>query len=163
MVGFRGRPLVRWSVDAALGAGFEAVAVVTGAVDLADILPDEVTVVGNRRWAEGQAGSLQAALAWCRRAGLRAAVVGPGDQPLIPSSAWRTVGACQRAPVVAATYGGRRRNPVRLDRSVWELLPTAGDEGARALMRRRPDLVAEISCDGDPVDVDTLEDLHRWS
>lgn len=160
---FRGRPLVRWAVDAALGAGFEAVVVVTGAVDLSGALPAGAIVVENPRWAEGQASSLQVALDWCRRAGHRAAAVGLGDQPLIPSSAWEAVGRCEQAPVVAATYGGRRRNPVRLDRSVWHLLPASGDEGARALMRRRPDLVAETPCEGDPADVDTLEDLRRWS
>lgn len=162
---FRGRPLVCWAVDAALEAGLEAVVVVAGAIDLASALPSEaaVEVVQNERWAQGQAGSLRAGIEWCRRHGLGAAVVGLGDQPLVPASAWRAVGCSGLAPIVAASYGGRRRNPVRLDHSVWDLLPTSGDEGARTLMRRRPDLVAEVACDGDPADVDTLEDLHRWS
>lgn len=159
----RGRPLVAWALSAALDAGLDAVAVVTGAVDLGAVLEElgrRVAVIPNPNWPNGQATSLAAALDWCEAGGFRAAVVGLGDQPLVPSAAWRAVArAGHDAPIVTAAYGGRRRPPVRLDRSVWSMVSRRGDEGARDLMRRRPDLVGEIACDGDPADVDTLVDL----
>jgi len=159
---FRGRPLVAWAVEAALAAGLDEVAVVTGGQDLAAVLPAGVTEVPNPRWAEGQASSLQAAVTHAEAAGHEAIVVGLGDSPLVGSGAWRAVAAAD-GPIVTAEFDGRRRPPVRLAREVWPLLPTEGDEGARALLRERPDLVTAVPCAGDPVDVDTQGDLERWS
>lgn len=160
---FRGRPLAEWAVRAAAGAGLDAVVVVIGAVDLRARLGRvlaRAAVVENPDWRQGQATSLRAGLDWCEDHGFGAAVVGLADQPLVPASAWRAVAAAH-APIATATYGGRRRPPVRLDRSVWSLLTTEGDEGARELMRRRPDLVREVACEGDPADIDTVDDVGR--
>jgi CTP:molybdopterin cytidylyltransferase MocA len=152
-------------LEHAAAAGLARTWVVTGAVDLvaAGVVPPAVEVLSNERWADGQATSLQLAIASAELAGLDAIVVGLGDQPLIPASAWRALAGAQAKPIAVATYDGRRRNPVRLGRAVWDLLPTEGDEGARTLIDKREDLVMEVACEGDPIDVDTLEDLGAWS
>ena len=162
---FRGRPLVAWALEAALCADLDAVVVVSGATPIDDLVREvaggTAVVVANEGWASGQASSLRTGIDWCARHGLGAAVVGVADQPLVGAAAWRAVAAATHAPVVTATFDGRRRPPVRLDRSVWPMLGAEGDEGARALMRQRPDLVGEVACEGDPADVDTPEDLRR--
>lgn len=160
---FRGRLLVSWALAAAAGAGLDEVAVVVGAVDLGAVVPAGVAVIENADWASGQASSLQAAVSWATARRHGAIVVGLGDQPLVPASAWTSVAGSAAAPIAIATFGGARRPPVRLDRSVWALLPTGGDEGARVLMGERPDLVCEVVCEGHPADIDNEEDLHRWS
>lgn len=161
---FRGRALVTWAVEHALGAQVDETFVVSGALDLADALSrfgEGITVLHNPAWPEGMATSLQCALAAARAAGHRAIVVGLADQPLIPSEAWLAVAGAS-APLAVATYRGRRRNPVRLAAELWSLLPTTGDEGARALMVSQPALVTEVPCPGDPADVDTVADLEQF-
>jgi CTP:molybdopterin cytidylyltransferase MocA len=162
---FRGRPLVSWAVEAAVDASvFDVVFVVAGAVELSHALPSTVLIVENPAWADGQATSLAVAVHAARVGGFDALVVGLGDQPFVGPEAWRAVATSELVePIVAATYEGRRGNPVRLAREVWDELPSTGDEGARTLMARRPDLVGEVACPGNAADIDTQEELDRWS
>ena len=157
----RGRPVLSHAVDAAVASGLD-VHVVTGAVDVDHLLPPTLTVVHNPHWAEGQAVSVRAGIASAAAAGHEAVVVGLGDQPFVTAGAWRAVAAAD-ADVAVATYEGVRGHPVRLSSAVWGMLPPSGDEVGRAVMRNRPDLVAEIRCDGTATDIDTLEDLRRWT
>jgi CTP:molybdopterin cytidylyltransferase MocA len=165
----RGRTVSAWALDAALSAGFRHVVVVTGATtpDLGEssrhgARTTELHVVRNDRWAQGQATSVQSGVEAARALGAAAVVIGLADQPFVPSDAWAAV-ASSTAPIAVATYDGRRGNPVRLAADVWDLLPSEGDEGARSLMRLRPELVEEVPCQGSAADIDTLEDLDRWT
>ena len=158
-----GQTLIGRAVEAAVGAGLDEVVVVAGAVDLSPARL-AVAVLENPRWAEGIATSLQVGVRRAEAAGHAAVVVGLADQPGITAGAWRAVAAAaDEPPIAVATYDGQRGNPVRLARSVWPELPDTGDEGARALIRRRPELVQAVPCDGRSDDIDTLEDLDRWS
>ncbi len=159
---FRGQPVVSHAIAAAHDAGFNQLYVVQGAIDLTDIVPSSVTLVTADDWADGQAHTLQRGVQAAEADGHTAVVVGLGDQPMVPSGAWRAVGA-SRGPIVVASFDGERRPPVKLDASVWPLLPTSGDQGARGLLRLRPDLVSAVACSGNPADIDTLKDLEQWN
>lgn len=159
-----GIALVDRSLAALVDAGLDEVVLVDGRTDLSDRRGSGVTVLHNASWADGIATSLHLAVEHARARGHEAVVIGLADQPGVSTDAWRAVAAAPPEPPIAvATYAGRRGNPVRLAASVWELLPATGDEGARTLMRERPDLVREVPCTGEPWDVDTVEDLERWS
>ena len=162
---YLGRTVVEWAIEAAASAQLDATYVVRGATDLPvpPLVADRVRFVRNDRWREGIATSLQAGVTQARRDGHAAVVVGLGDQPLVLTDAWRLVARALPAPVAVATYQGRRGNPVRLTSMVWPLLPQVGDEGARVVMRRRPDLVLEVPCPGRAADIDTVDDLREWS
>jgi CTP:molybdopterin cytidylyltransferase MocA len=167
LVEIAGKPVVRHVLEAVAASGVSPIIVVTGAVSLEEVLttplpgnPD-VVVTHNDRWRSGMASSLQCGLVVARQRGLAGVVVGLGDQPGVPASAWRQV-ADTDAPIAVATYHGVRRNPVRIHAELWDQLPHDGDEGARTLIRVRPELVAEVACQGNADDIDTADDVARW-
>ncbi|MEM8706697.1 MAG: nucleotidyltransferase family protein [Actinomycetota bacterium] len=157
-----GRPVISHVIDAARAAEVDEVIVVSGAVDLGPFVPDDVTLIHNEQWAEGQATSLRAAVGYAESRRHDALVIGLGDSPGVTTDVWNQVAAVD-ADLASARYGNDLRPPVRLSASMWASLPVSGDDGARALMRQRPDLVRPVPVEGDPRDIDTLEDLRRWS
>ena len=159
----KGRPVISHALASLMQAAFSDVLVVTGAVDLADELNKfDVKIIYNPDYGRGIASSITTAIKWARPRGFEALVFGLGDQPKIQPIAWKSI-ADARAPIAVASYDGKQRNPVRLSREVWPLLPTFGDEGARLLIRSRPELVEAVPFEGSPADIDTLEDLQRWN
>jgi CTP:molybdopterin cytidylyltransferase MocA len=162
-----GKPVVAHSLDALLGSGIGACAVVTGAVPLGDLLHG-ATEIANPSWRTGQRSSVLAAIAHARALGMESVVFALGDQPFLTSEAWRMV-AHDDSPLAVATYDGVRAHPVRMHRSLWDEFetltpgPDGADAGVRTLMRLHPELVHEVACKGNPADIDTPEDLARWT
>jgi CTP:molybdopterin cytidylyltransferase MocA len=164
---YRGRPLVAWALDAAVGSGLDPVVLVVGheGDDVARVAADfdGVTVVPAPDWADGISQSLRAALeALAAERSVDAACVGLADQPRVGAEAYRRVAAAAGAgaALAVATYDGRRGNPVALARPLWAAARAlTGDAGARQLMDGSE---VEVDCTGtgDPADVDTLDDLR---
>ncbi len=159
----RGRPVLEHAVAHAHEAALDETIVITGAASVAAMqFPHDVGVLHNEHWELGQATSLQVALAHARNGAHSAMVIGLGDQPFVPAEAWRLV-AHAEGQLTVAVFDGQRTPPVKIEASLWDELPTSGDEGARVLLRRRPDLVVPVACPGSPVDIDTAEDLAEWN
>ena len=156
-----GKTVYEWALQSALAANIGPVAVVWGSVELPrHKAPEAVTYLHNEEWATGMASSVQRALQWANERGLQSVVIGLGDQPCIPPSAWTAV-AHSTSPLAVATYAGVRANPVKLHAEFFPLVPKNGDEGARSLLRSHPELVAEVPCTGSGIDVDHVEDIER--
>jgi len=158
-----GEPLVRRGVRLLSQGGCAPVVVVVGAAaDRVRPLCDGAEVVEATDWATGMAASLRAGLA---ALDADACVVALVDQPRVAPAAVARLRAAHRdgARVAVATYAGRPRNPVLLDRAVWAEVAAAatGDEGARPWLQAHPELVVHVDCTdaGDPDDVDTPQDL----
>jgi CTP:molybdopterin cytidylyltransferase MocA len=166
---YRGRPLIESALRGLRESPVDEIIVVLGAEGerlLSISTAYGARVVENPNWSAGMSTSIKVGLSACGLE-VRAAVVALADQPLVGSKAVaRLVETFERgAKVAVASYGGHLRNPALFSREVWPLLSRelSGDQGARTLIRRYPELVTEVRCDdvADPADVDTVEDLRR--
>ena len=90
-----------------------------------------------------------------------------GDQPLISAQHIDTLIATYRTTgkrIIAATYEGKRGNPILFDASLFpELLEVTGDEGGRSVLERHREEIATVEM-GNPlanIDVDTWDSYQR--
>jgi nicotine blue oxidoreductase len=171
LVELDGQTLAERGVSTLRAGGADPVLIVTGAAQVELGRAYQVRTVYNREWRTGMGSSLRAALRALADPDVGpdvgAAVVALADQPLVGATAVRRLIAAYQAgaTVAVAAYDGRPRNPVLLAREHWpEVIAMAtGDQGARAFLRARPDLVTLVECGdtGRPDDIDTPADLER--
>lgn len=154
------KSLIWWACTHALRAGFIEVLVIEGAIPLSSLVPDAVSIVRNHDWEDGQSRSLQVAVHYADLNDYDTVVIGLGDQPFVPPEAWRRV-AASPSPIAVAKFDRQATPPVRLHSDTWGLLPLDGDEGARQLLRSRPEMVTEVPCPGSAVDVDTVVEFDQ--
>jgi CTP:molybdopterin cytidylyltransferase MocA len=127
---------------------------------------DRVRAVVNLDPARGMRSSLALAVDAAALAGVDALVVLLVDVPGVAADAVRTVVAgWQPGRIAVASYQGTRGHPTVMSPGLWRAaLELAGaDEGARALLKARADLVDEIEVAGDPTDLDTPDDMRRYT
>lgn len=141
------RPVIAQVVATALSTELRPVIVVIGhlASQVSAALPHTgEIVIENAKYADGQSTSLHAGLA-ALPSHAPGVVVMLGDQPLVTPAQLTLLAAVASetgAPIIAASYGGRRGNPVFFKRTVFaELLRVTGDSGGREIFsRHRQDL-----------------------
>jgi CTP:molybdopterin cytidylyltransferase MocA len=173
-----GQAVLRWSVEAAVGAGLHPIVVVVGGdpsvgaeveqfcLDQpAPAGADRIVMAENHQWARGMSTSVRVGIEALSRAGddLDAACVLLGDQPAVGVPVIsRLLTSARPDVVVVATFEGQRRNPLVVGSRLWDRARTLeGDTGFRALFDQLP--LIDVACDGlgDPTDVDTPADLAR--
>jgi molybdenum cofactor cytidylyltransferase len=164
-----GKPLVRIVVDAVLASRARPVVVVTGhqrdrvEAVLAGL---PVKFVHNPHFADGLGTSLKAGIA-ALPAEVDGAIVCLGDMPQVDAALIdRLIGAFDPnhgALVVLPTIDGKRGNPVVWSRRFFpDLMAVEGDVGARYLIGRYTEAIAEVPLTGTAAltDVDTPEALE---
>ncbi len=167
-----GKTLIRRITETALAAQLNGpVAVVLGANQeriRTDLPGLPIQVLDNPDWAEGMSTSLKAGLQAFNQAPVRvdAVVVLLCDQPLItPDLIRHLVDTFVETgkPMVACRYNGGVGVPALFARAVFDdLLALDGDKGARYLLQKRRDNLAEIDFEPAAVDLDSWADVEKW-
>lgn len=163
-----GVPMVRRAAMTALLSRARPVVVVTGHMQAevaAALAGLDVQIVCNARFGDGLSTSLAAGIA-ALPAGLDGAIVALGDMPGVrPEHLDKLIAAfapVEGRAICIAMQEGKRGNPVLFARALFqELTEITGDTGARHLIGRHQDEIAEVEM-GSPgvlLDVDTPEAL----
>jgi molybdenum cofactor cytidylyltransferase len=165
-----GLPMVARVADAVLASRAQPVSVVVGhqAGDVRRALAGrDVRFVEAADYAQGLSASLRAGLAAVPD-DAAAVLVCLGDMPLVSAvqidRLVEAYGPEEGRLIVVPTHRGKRGNPVLWDRRFFpEMAALSGDTGARGLLLRHADCVAEVDVGTESilVDFDTPEALDR--
>jgi molybdenum cofactor cytidylyltransferase len=163
-----GKPMIARVVDNVLSSGARPVLVVLGhmADEVEQILAGRpVRFVPAPDYAEGLSASLKAGIAAVPPE-CAAAIVCLGDMPLVTGRMIDRLLAAydptEGRRIVLPTFRGKQGNPMLWDRSFFpEILAVTGDSGARFLLGKHMEAVAEVEMADDAVlrDFDTTESL----
>jgi nicotine blue oxidoreductase len=138
---------LRIAVEALRDGGCDDIVVVLGAA-IVDVPAPARSVVAEN-WADGLAASLRAGISAVQASSsVDAVVLHLVDTPDIGAGVVRRVlDAAGPSGLARAVYGGRPGHPVLIARRHWAALLASlhGDEGARAFLRGRDDVVA-VEC-----------------
>jgi molybdenum cofactor cytidylyltransferase len=164
---YRGRPLLRHSIEQALGSICRPVIVVLGAdADACRAVMQDlpVTIVINAEWAMGMGSSIRAGMS-AVPPHADAVVIALADQPLISSAFLDSLvrhHADGPKPMVAASYDDRPGVPALFARALFPTLAALdGQSGAKTLLQAAGDDLFIIPAPQAAVDVDTPDDYAR--
>jgi CTP:molybdopterin cytidylyltransferase MocA len=126
--------------------------------------PPGVSLVVNRRWAEGMLTSVWAGLDAAESLHVDAVLLHPVDSPLVAEATVTAVleALGKGATIAVPSHGGRRGHPAGFARAAWPAMRAAAlDGGARSVLAQRPEWVVHVPAGPDClVDIDTPEALE---
>jgi len=166
LVQLKGKSLLQWVVDAAIGANCRPIAVVLGSSmeQVSAELNGPITFVQNRIWQRGIGTSIRAGVQHLIESGddIAAIILLACDQPFVDAQVIDQIIALREKtekPIVASSYAGTLGVPALLDRSCFnELLELSDDHGAKTILLSDRDRVAEFPFAKGEIDIDTAED-----
>jgi len=167
---FKGKTLLKHTIDEAAQAGAQPIVVVTGAK--ADEIAKEITdqnveIVFNKDWEQGMASGIvigvKAAITLYKD--LEQVIIAVCDQPFVSSSIFQRLFQKQKTSfkhIVASAYADTIGAPALFtERYFDELMGLKGDHGAKILFKKYTDDLATVKFPEGYIDIDTREDYEN--
>jgi molybdenum cofactor cytidylyltransferase len=170
LLAYRGRTLLRHSIEQAIAAGFRPIVVVVGSnaqMLRRSIAGKAVKIVHNEQWETGMGSSIRAGMrALLERDEVpEAAAILVADQPLVQAkhlAAMRRLLSSADSSIVAAQYSDTIGVPALFKQELFgALLSLPLEAGARKLLRTSDADVTPFPLPEAAVDIDTPEDFER--
>ncbi len=169
---YKGKSLVRHSVEAALQAALGPIILVTGANAPAvaqEVWDGQLLVVQNTGWGEGIASSIRCGLGTLLNADpiITQAIFMVCDQPFVTPTLLKQLVLAREdtgKPIIACEYAGTMGTPVLFSAEFFpQLMLLQGDEGAKKLLRQYSAKVGTVPFEQGGFDIDTPDDYTRLS
>jgi len=170
LIRFRGKSLVRRIIDAACEAGCSPVVVVIGSEDEKlhrELDRTNVITAQNQQWTRGIGSSIRCGIQALISSApdVEASVLLVCDQPAVDTRAIERLIALRETTgksIIASSYANTLGVPALFTRSVFGELLSLGDEaGAKSIILRNPEGVAQFQFPEGEIDVDTWSDWQK--
>jgi len=171
LIQFRGKSLIRRTVNAANEAGCSPITVVLGSDSKKiedELAGTRVTIVKNENWRAGIGTSIRAGVQnlLSQASNLEAIMLLVCDQPFVDARVIKGLIALRQKTnksIVASAYAETLGVPAFFDHSCFEeLLALSNDSGAKSIILRDRERVAEFSFPEGAIDIDTASDDERY-
>ena len=167
---FKGKTLLKHTIEEATEAGAQPVVVVTGAnADEVskEIQNEKVEIVFNKNWEQGMASGIVVGLknAIILNKELEKVIITVCDQPFVSSSLFQQLFQGQNESakhIVASAYANTIGTPALFTIKYFDaLMGLTGDQGAKGLLKKYSDDLATVDFPDGYIDIDTQEDYEN--
>lgn len=171
LIQFRGKSLIRGTANAASEAGCSPVTVVLGSDSKKienELAGTRVAIVKSENWRAGIGTSVRAGVQnlLSQLSNLEGIVLLVCDQPFVDAGVIKGLIELQQKTnksIVASAYAESLGVPAFFDHSCFqELLALSNDSGAKSIILRDRERVAEFSFPEGAIDIDTASDDERY-
>ncbi len=166
---FKGKTLLQRTIDTALHSACRPIIIVLGAYAneiQAEIESEDVIIYHNLQWEEGMASSIRIGIEVLEKTESEASdvIIMVCDQPFADTTLLNLMlnkKAITGKEIIACSYKKTLGVPVLFDKKFFpELLSLEGEEGAKKLIMKHTEFVADIPFPPGSFDIDTNEDYE---